>query len=705
MAQPNLGNNSASIIFSKAANIIREAFEVAGCTFLDVTLGSYRPPKAQPFVEEPAATTRASSASSGSDDLTTVSPVDSAIMCETLGFSTLDASSINGVTLNRNQGTIPKQFLAKLLRRYPNGKIFNFDAIGELQASGSSEDDAVLVTGADEISSTQTDDARDVDNSTGTKRKQVNKLFSRIKEATLIHLAFPAARSVAFVPIWDSKRERWFAVGFMYTLTPTRVFTIEGELSFFKAFTKIMAAEIYSLETQQADQAKSDALGALSHELRSPLHGAMLSTELLNDTELSIFQGNATHTIETCCRTLLDTIDHLLDYAKINSFAEKRRQGVSAAAPGLRKRAASGQFGKKKLQSNVRLDGLVEEVAESLFAGFNFQRMSIRQIAKQGGRLRYTDTAANNQLDSARAMEQLSPTIGGGGEREKALGNVMIYVSIEPACDWMFNLQAGAIRRIVMNLFGNSLKYTASGSIRISLGQEATPEKANRRRGERLVKLTVQDTGKGISEDYLRHSLFKPFLQEDELQPGTGLGLSLVKSIVSQLRGHITVESQVDVGTTISVTLPFEQSPPAVQLVDEDALFEEQVQDIMRLRVRLYGFESWDNNARVGNGRGILEDICRHLLHLELISGEEAQRLAPDIVLWSEDTLPGNLETTSQHHQLSGAPNVVICQDALVAYERFMTCQRLGQDGVFEFISQPSVFSFIAEHSGRNGFC
>lgn len=86
-----------------------------------------------------------------------------------------------------------------------------------------------------------------------------------------------------------------------------------------------MAAEFYNIDTSQTNQARSDALGSLSHELRSPLHGVILATELLNDTDLTVFQGNATHTIETCCRTLLDTLDHLLDYAKINSFAMQRK--------------------------------------------------------------------------------------------------------------------------------------------------------------------------------------------------------------------------------------------------------------------------------------------------------------------------------------------------------------------------------------------
>lgn len=624
------------------------------------------------------------SSTSSSDDQVQVSPVEAPdSSCDLVGFSTTEASSINGVEgVPGSGGIMPKRLLARLLRHYPNGKIFNFDAVGELQSSDSSEDDGRLLVPvvADEPTSTH----ERIDGPTwGTApRKQSERRFSRLNEGALIHQAFLSARSVAFIPVWDSRKERWLAGGFIYTLAPTRTFSAEGDLSFLMAFAKLVATEILNAETLQANKAKSDALGSLSHELRSPLHGVILSTELLNDTDLSVFQGNATHTIETCCRTLLDTIDHLLDYSKVNSFAAKRKHETGSKSPKLRKRMLSDQFS-KKLYSNARLDSLVEEVAESVFAGFNFQHMSVRQLSKQY-KPKYTDITAHNRLDSAQAMEQLGPTLDGAGEQRLHFGDVSVCVSIDPSCNWMFHLQPGAIRRIVMNLFGNSLKYTARGSIRILLSQQPSASKCPKM--ERIVRLTVQDTGKGMSEDYLRHKLFKPFSQEDELAPGTGLGLSLVKMITSQLRGQISVESQVGVGTTIAVTLPLEQalssSDVSLDIPEDIGEFEEQVRDLKGLRVHLSGFESQET----GDVRAIVEDICHLWLHLDLVSDQQAQQTMPDIVLWSEDALP---ESFGQIEQLAKTPNVVVCQDALVAYKRFSTYEDARQGGIFDFISQP----------------
>lgn len=680
------GESGTNQVFSKAANVIREAFEVEGSFFFDVTLGSYRMPSAHsPLVNNDVAEASGKSPSaSSSDEQNPPSLAEgSNALCDVLGFSTTETSSIDNTELvDSGPGRLPRHFLAKLLRRYPDGKIFNFDAVGELETSDSSGEDSTFDVQSHDSDPFSPLEAPDSDTQGKTRRRQDDRRSSRAKEGSLIHQAFPSARSVAFIPVWDLRRERWVAGGFIYTLTPTRVFSGEGELSFLKAFARLIATELLNLETARAHKAKSDALGSLSHELRSPLHGIILGTELLADTDLSVFQGNATHTIETCCRTLLDTIDHLLDFSKVNSFATKRKQGSRGNRFNLRERARSDQFGKMMLYSDTRLDALLEEVAESVFAGFNFQHVSIRQLSKQNKR--EAEFEGYKRLDLVQAMEQLGPDFDGHGVHRLQIENVSVFLSIDPTCNWVFHMHPGAIRRIIMNLFGNSLKYTANGTIRISITQEA-PQTSRRSKTERVVKLTVQDTGKGISEEFLRHRLFKPFSQEDELASGTGLGLSLVKTITSQLRGQISVESQVGVGTTITVKLPLEQAPQTsntpLERTDDDKVFEEQLRELKGLRVRVSGFDSPGTHE----GRAYAEDICRRWLHMNIVSDGETM---PDIVLWSDDALPDSPGLTAQQTK---SPNVVICRNSLISYERFSKYEKTGQSDVFDFITQPYV--------------
>ncbi|KAK5989453.1 Osmosensing histidine kinase SLN1-like protein [Cladobotryum mycophilum] len=634
--------DNPNIIFSKAANIIRESFEVEGCLFFDVT---------------------------------SVEPSDSS--CKLLGFSTSAASSINGATLDDDEAVIPRELLTRLLRRYPNGKIFDFDSVWDLQRC-----DACASNGAIPFPSIEETvlTLGDIEPAP-TTRLFFDQPLVQEHEMTLVQKAFPDAHSVAFIPVWDSKRELWLAGGFIYTLTPTRVFTIEGELSFFKAFAMMIVADILKLEVFQVEKAKSDALSSLSHELRSPLHGVILGTELLIDTDLSVFQENATHTIETCCRTLLDTIDHLLDYSKVNSFEARRRtREVSGISDVKSQKIGPNVLGNGGLSSNVGLDALTEEVIESVFAGFNFQHMSISQFSKQQDQRMHSDVSAHKVLDSTQAMEQLGPDFDSKGEQRLQFGNVSVYISIDPTCNWMFNIQPGAFRRILMNLFANSLAFTNRGNICVSLSQE--DPSSSGLKNECLVKLMVQDTGKGISQHYLQHGLFKPFSQEDELAPGTGMGLTIVKMIASQVGGNVTVQSQVGIGTTVIVLLPLEQlSSP------DDAGFKEQVRELQGLHIRLLGFDEQEPSsiaAHDGAKYGLLRDICRDWLGMKILSGQEERM--PDIVLWSDDVLP---ESFGQIQPLARTPNVVVCQNVLVAYQRLSAYDSAGQVGIFEFVSQP----------------
>ena len=78
---------------------------------------------------------------------------------------------------------------------------------------------------------------------------------------------FPGVRCLALVPLWDSNRERWFSVGFLWTTSPKRVFTLESELSYLAVFGNTIMADVARLDATASDKAKSDLLGSISHEV------------------------------------------------------------------------------------------------------------------------------------------------------------------------------------------------------------------------------------------------------------------------------------------------------------------------------------------------------------------------------------------------------------------------------------------------------
>ncbi len=119
----------------------------------------------------------------------------------------------------------------------------------------------------------------------------------------------------------------------------------------------------------------------------------------------------------------------------------------------------------------------------------------------------------------------------------------------EAGADIEFETDEGKVSQVLRNLVSNALKFTESGEVRIS---------AKRVNG-RSVALSVTDTGIGISPDD-QHRVFEEFTQIDsELQRktrGTGLGLSLSRSLATILGGTLDVTSEPGKGSTFTLTIP-----------------------------------------------------------------------------------------------------------------------------------------------------
>lgn len=104
------------------------------------------------------------------------------------------------------------------------------------------------------------------------------------------------------------------------------------------------------------------------------------------------------------------------------------------------------------------------------------------------------------------------------------------------------------LKHILYNLLSNAIKYSPDGGVVI----------LNLQRQGEIVIMEIKDQGIGIPEIDL-HALFEPFHRGDNVDniPGTGLGLAIVKNCVQVHGGTIEVVSQLGVGTTFTVTLPY----------------------------------------------------------------------------------------------------------------------------------------------------
>ena len=112
------------------------------------------------------------------------------------------------------------------------------------------------------------------------------------------------------------------------------------------------------------------------------------------------------------------------------------------------------------------------------------------------------------------------------------------------------------IRRIIINLLDNSIKYNKHGG---TVTFSSTVKPLNDARA--LFCFTIEDTGIGMTPEFLKH-IYEPFAQEgDDARSkfqGTGMGMPIVKSLIDMMGGTIEISSELGVGSTFTVQIPLD---------------------------------------------------------------------------------------------------------------------------------------------------
>lgn len=158
------------------------------------------------------------------------------------------------------------------------------------------------------------------------------------------------------------------------------------------------------------------------------------------------------------------------------------------------------------------------------------------------------------------------------------------------------------IKQILMNIVGNAAKFTPRGKwIRLSVSQKQTDER------HVVTTYRCEDSGIGISREYI-DKIFDSFSQERhrhmEGVKGTGLGMAISKCLAKAMGGDITVESELDVGSTFTVTIPsviVEEIPEYLQEeeAEHDVVESGKESGQKEKAVRIMVVEDVDLNAEI----------------------------------------------------------------------------------------------------------
>ncbi|KAI6915503.1 hypothetical protein KC355_g17933, partial [Hortaea werneckii] len=347
-----------------------------------------------------------------------------------------------------------------------------------------------------------------------------------------IHQAFPEAQQVMFMPLWDSLHSRTAAAALCYSKTFDRVYASHTDLSQLSAFCTTTITQVRRLEGHLLDQTKADFLGSISHEMRSPLHSTLASLELLGDTAHSDHQRDLLESAQSGGKQMLDTINKILQFTNIDPL-----QSADPSKP------APPQLSNRHHDSTATSDPDELQLLE------------------------FCEKIIDEVLETTGAIGLASPLRDEDGTAVQTHPPV-ITLDAWPADCTIHLRNRNAFRVIFSNLLTNAIKYSDFDCcLRVGIVV-----------GDENMTLKFTDCGKGIPEDYRWNSLYIPFSQANPIDPGTGLGLALVKRTLDALSGTIRIESDVAVGTVVDVVIPlasladepYADRAPATRRVDLD---------------------------------------------------------------------------------------------------------------------------------------
>lgn len=286
---------------------------------------------------------------------------------------------------------------------------------------------------------------------------------------------------------------------------------------------KIVQGAILRSSARHADRAQLDFIRSVQHELRTPLNGILGITDFLRQ---GLVSG------ETAPEKLDMGEDGLLA-----SLLESIRL------------------------AGVNLSTILDDVLDfGAISGLRTESSMIVTRSEEVDLVREVEDVCLDELEYMAMHERQDRSLLHIYRGFYAVPTLVIKVA--PELRRRFRTDRSKLKKILSKFIANALRYSNESQV---VEVKVTPNTAsNSHRADwtdQWADFVVQDTGIGMSHDFVANSLLKPFVKADSFSQGVGLGVTIAASLISQMGGRLQIQSDLGVGTRVSFTLPLGQDP------------------------------------------------------------------------------------------------------------------------------------------------
>jgi nitrogen-specific signal transduction histidine kinase/CheY-like chemotaxis protein len=360
-------------------------------------------------------------------------------------------------------------------------------------------------------------------------------------------------------------------------------------------------------------------------------------------------------------------------------------------------------------QKSEALARLAEHIAHDVNNLLTVIAAHAQRLEGQGGRGEEVAGAVLNAVARGRELTQQVLTFGRQRPPERrpvdlgalaqetlrllqpTVGAVGLVVQVAPGCPKALG-DAGQLHQVLTNLCTNAVQAIGGqpGEVRVSVEGIDVDVQASRKEPRlqpgRWVRIAVRDTGVGMDPDTARRA-FEPFFSTRGAGNGTGLGLTVVRTIVQAHEGVVLVDSEPGRGSTFSVYLPMAPAPQPTARREQHLMLVDDHPGMARVSARLletFGYKTsvFDDprkaleafTAEPGRFDAILTDLS-----MPQMSGEELTRqlraVRPEVPIIASSGLATELDDAARARL--GFDAVLVkpwrLEEAIAALERVLT--------------------------------